>query len=95
MGGQKYFQIIRMRTDLLAPIQQIALDTQTTEVTFSKMDLRDVAGPLWLPSEVKVHQIFKQVDAKRGKTTQVEYRNDHHYTDYERFRVSIKMVPSE
>ena len=89
------FQIIRMRTDLLAPIQQIALDTQTTEVTYSKMDLRDVAGPLWLPSEVKVHQIFKQVDAKRSKITQREYRNDHHYTDYERFRVSIKMVPSE
>lgn len=89
------FQIIRMRTDLLAPIEQIALDTQTTEVTFSKMELRDVAGPLWLPSEVKVHQIFKQVDAKRGKTTQVEYRNDHHYTDYQRFRVSIKMVPSQ
>jgi len=86
------FQIIRMRTDLLAPIQEIALDTQTTEVTFSKMDLREVAGPLWLPSEVKVHQIFKQVDAKRGKTSQREYRNDHHYTDYQRFRVSVKMV---
>ena len=86
------FQIIRMRTDLLAPIQEIALDTQTTEVTFSKMDLREVTGPLWLPSEVKVHQIFKQVDAKRRKTSQREYRNDHHYTDYQRFRVSVKMV---
>jgi hypothetical protein len=86
------FQIVRMRTDLLAPVPEIALDNQTTEVTFSKVQLREVASPLWLPSEVKVHLRFKEADAKSGKTYELDYRNDHHYTDYQRFRVSVKMV---
>jgi len=86
------FQIVRMRTDLLVPVPEIALDNQTTEVTFSKVQLREVASPLWLPSEVKVHLRFKETDAKRGKTYELDYRNDHHYTDYQRFRVSVKMV---
>ena len=85
------FQIIRMRTDLLVPVPEIALDNQTTEVTFSKVQLREVASPLWLPREVKVHLRFKEADAKRGKTYELDYRNDHHYTDYQRFRVSVKM----
>jgi len=86
------FQIIRMRTDLLVPIPEIALDNQTTEVTFSKVQLREVASDLWLPSEVEVHLRFKEVDATRGKTYEMDYRNGHHYTDYQRFRVSVKMV---
>jgi predicted nucleic acid-binding protein len=86
------FQIVRMRTDLLVPVPEIALDNQTTEVTFSKVQLLEVASPLWLPREVKVHLRFKEVDAKRGKTYELDYRNDHHYTDYQRFRVSVKMT---
>lgn len=75
------FQIIRMRTDLLAPRSDIELVRQTTEETFSEVQLRDLAIPLWLPSEVNVYVVSK------GHT----FRNEHRYTNYERFRVSIKI----
>ena len=48
------FQIIRMRSDLLAPQNEIGLDQLTTEVTFAEVQLQDVPNPLWLPSDVDV-----------------------------------------
>lgn len=79
------FQIIRMRTDLLAPRSDIELVQETTEETFSEVQLREIAIPLWLPSEVDVYVVFK------GHT----FRNEHRYTNYERFRVYTKiLVPS-
>ena len=86
------FQIIRMRTDLLAPRPEIALDAQTTEVTLSKVQLQDVATPLWLPSEVKVDLKFKMAEPGRDKFYETTYRNEHRYTDYRRYRVAVKMV---
>jgi hypothetical protein len=75
------FQIIRMRTDLLVPRSDIGLDRETTDVTFSEVKLVDTATPLWLPSNVIVCTVFK------GHT----FRNEHRYTNYKRFRVSIKI----
>jgi|SRR5580704_6082042 hypothetical protein len=86
------FQIIRMRTDLLAPHPEISLDEQMTEVTFSEVQLLDVATPLWLPSEVKVNLKFKMPEVGRNKFFELTYRNEHRYTDYRRYRVSVKMV---
>jgi len=86
------FQIIRMRTDLLAPHPEVGIDGQTTEVTFGKVQLQDVATPLWLPSEVKVNLRFKMPEVGRNKFYELTYRNEHHYTDYRRYRVSVKMV---
>jgi hypothetical protein len=77
------FQIIRLRTDLLAAHNDIGLAQQTTEVTFSEVRIPDVATPLWLPSEANVYAKFQ------GHV----FRNEHHYTNYERFRVSVKMDP--
>lgn len=48
------FQIIRMLMDLLALRPEIGLEQLTTVVTLSKVQLLDVATPLWLPTEVKV-----------------------------------------
>jgi hypothetical protein len=48
------FQIIRMRTDLLAQRNEIRLDQLTAEVTFGEVHLQDVPNPLWLPSDVHV-----------------------------------------
>lgn len=86
------FQIIRIRTDLLAPHPEVGVDGQTTEVTFNKVQLLDVATPLWLPSEVKVNLRFKIPDIGRNKFRELSYRNEHHYTDYRRYRVSVKMI---
>lgn len=75
------FQIIRMRTDLLAQQNGIRLDQLTTEVTFFEVHLQDVAKPLWLPSDVDV---YLTIDNRKFRTVQ-------HYTNYRRYRVSVKI----
>jgi hypothetical protein len=89
---QESFQIIRMRTDLVEslPLSQMlpdsrgrrGLDQQTTEVTYAETRLLGVANPLWLPSEVTVQVVFNGDG----------FHNEHRYTNYERFRVSSKIV---
>lgn len=74
------FQIVRMRSDLLAPDDQLA--QLTTKVTFSEVQLHDVPQPLWLPSEVDVFM----------ETEKQKFRNVHHYENYRRYRVSVKIV---
>jgi hypothetical protein len=78
------FQIIRMRSDLLTPRNEIRLDQLTTEVTFNEVQLQDVPNPLWLPSDVDVY-----IDIDKRK-----FRNAHHYTNYRRYRVSVKIGDS-
>jgi VWFA-related protein len=75
-------QIVRIRTDLLAPHPEIGLEQQTTEVSFQEIHLLDVPEPLWLPSGVRVDARFQ------GKN----FRNDHRYTNYRRYRVASKML---
>jgi hypothetical protein len=86
------FQIIRMRTDLLAPRAEIGLERQTTEVAFNQVQLPDVASSLWLPSEVKVYIKFKAFDQDQKRSYELDFHNEHRYTDYRRYRVSVKMV---
>lgn len=76
------FQIIQMQTDLLAPRSDVGLDEQTTVVTFSPVRVPDIDTSFWLPTEVSVYTKF------RGQA----FRNEHHYANYERYRVSVKMV---
>jgi len=83
------FQIVRMRTDLLAPHPEIGMLQQTTEVSFEKVQLPDVGAPLWLPSVVKVY-IKKKLE-RDGVLFEGSYRNEHHYTDYRHYGVSVKM----
>ncbi len=75
------FQIIPMRSDLLAPRAEIRLDQLTTEVTFGEVQLQDVPNPLWLPRDVEVSM---EIDKQK-------FRNVHHYTNYRRYRVSVKI----
>jgi hypothetical protein len=77
------FQIIRLRTDLLAPRRDVGLEQVTTELTLGEVQLPDLATPLWMPSEVMVRTEV------RGKI----YQNEHQYTNYKRFGVSIKIGP--
>lgn len=87
------FQIVRMRTDLLAPRKDAGLNQQTTEVTLNKIQLVDVDSPLWLPSTVKVYVEFTTHDGNYDEYYELSYRNEHRYSDYQRYRVSSKVIP--
>ena len=87
------FQIIRLRTDLLAPRWDVGLNQQTTEVTFAKQQLADVSAPLWLPSTVKVYVEFNTHNGDVDEFFELSYHNEHRYTDYQRYRVATKVVP--
>jgi hypothetical protein len=75
------FQILRMRSDLLTPNSDIQLEQRTTDVTFVEVRLQDVPNPLWLPNDADV---YIEISGQK-------FRNLHHYTDYRRYRVSVKM----
>ena len=74
------FQIVRLRTDLLAPQSKVRLQRQTTEIHFKEVTFKEVANAFWLPEEVSV-----TVDW-RGRT----YRNWHRYSDFKLFNVETK-----
>lgn len=76
------YEIIRMRTDLLAPLPQIGLEQRSTEVFFEEVRLRDVPDPLWLPSYVRVDAQFEGT----------KFRNEHRYANFRRYRVTSKML---
>ena len=87
------FQIVRMRTDLLAPRSDIGLNQEITEVTLGKVQLVDVATPLWLPSSVKVYVEFTTHNGDFDEFFAQSYRNEHRYSDYQRYRVAAKVLP--
>ena len=91
---KRNFQIVRMRTDLLGPRPDLALDRQTTEVTFSEVHLADVPAALWLLKDVKVYMDLQERDSVNGRRTYDRgFRNEHHYSNYRLYRVSVKMLP--
>jgi hypothetical protein len=75
------FQILRLRTDLLAPNAELRLAQSTTDVTFSETHLQNTPAPLWLPVDVTV---FILINGEK-------YRNLHHYTNYRRYQVAVKI----
>jgi hypothetical protein len=73
------YQILRMRTDLLAPQPGAALKRVTTVVQFDEIKFQGRPTALWLPQEVDVtvdqgHYLFA---------------NRHRYSDYRLFDVKI------
>jgi hypothetical protein len=78
-------QILRMRTDLLAPILAIGLERETTEVRFQEVHFPKTSAPLWLPEEV---------DVTIGLQDGITYANRHRYSDYEIFNVSTNQQVS-
>jgi len=83
------FYIVRMRTDLLVRRPEIGLDEQTTKVKFSEVRLADVATPLWLPRDVSV---YMRLGKSANRPFEEAFLNEHHYTNYRRYRVSTRMV---
>lgn len=100
------FHILQMRTDLLAPRPEIGLDQQTTKITYSEVRFADLATPLWLPLDVNVYIRFTdrsealqygnqaEVVDLGPRVTDQTFRNVHHYSSYQRYRVSTKILQS-
>lgn len=82
---QSNFQIVRVRTDLLIPRHEIRLEQATTEMTMAEVRLPELPNPLWLPDNVEVY-----LDIQGH-----QYRNVHRYTNYRRYRVSVKIGGSQ
>ena len=77
------YQIIRMRTDLLAPRPDVHLERQSTEIRFAEVHLKTLPSAFWLPDEVVVNvSIF-------GET----YRNTHRYSHFRLFKVETQEIP--
>jgi VWFA-related protein len=67
------FQIVRMRTDLLAPRNDVLLARATSEIWFSEMHFKTIPEAFWLPQEVDVTlECYGNL-----------YRNRHRYSDYQ------------
>jgi hypothetical protein len=73
------YQVLRMKSDLLAPRTDIWLDRQTTDIEFQEVRFSD-ERTLWLPREVRVEAAYLHM----------MYRNRHRYSDYKRFTVDSK-----
>ncbi len=73
-------QIVRMRTDLLAPRTDVYLSRQSTEIWYGEVRFATSAHAFWLPREVLVTMVWA------GQV----YRNRHRYSDYLVFSVESR-----
>ena len=79
---QSSFDIIALRTDLLAPLPQVLLKQLTTELTFRSVSIRGFDAVFWLPSEVDISS-----DQGRGPSEE-----SHRYSDYHLFHAQARIV---
>jgi Tfp pilus assembly protein PilF len=71
------YQILKLRTELLAPIPVVKLQAETTEIEFSEVHFKRLAEGFWLPAEVTVTLDWE------GRVL----RNRHEYSDFAVFNV--------
>jgi hypothetical protein len=77
---QSSFDIIALRTDLLAPLP--LLKQLTTELKFRSVPIRGLDAVFWLPSEVDISS-----DQGRGPSEE-----SHRYSDYHLFHAQARIV---
>jgi hypothetical protein len=80
---QSSFDIVALRTDLLAPPAKMPLRQLTTELTFRSVPIRGYDAVFWLPSEVDISS-----DLGAGPTEET-----HRYSDYHLFHAQARIVP--
>ena len=71
IDGENY-QIVRIASDLLRPLPEVRLQKETTDITFSEAQFKQVTQKFWLPAAVAVTLDWN------GRT----YRNVHAYSDF-------------
>jgi hypothetical protein len=77
------FRILRLRTDLLSPLPEVALHRLTADITFALTRIEQMPSPLVLPREVTVTTTVAESTS----------REIHKYSDYRLFRVKSRIVP--
>jgi len=75
-------QVVRLKTDLLAPLPQIKLNQETTEINFREVGFDGSAQKFWLPCDVTVSIAWA------GR----HLRNRHQYSDFMVFNVEQKNI---
>jgi hypothetical protein len=75
------YQIVRLRTELLAPPPLLDLAKQTTQIEYAQVRFKEVPDTLWLPREVRVTVVWN------GQT----FRNISSYSKYQLFKVNTKL----
>ena len=71
------YQITRLRSDLLKPVQELNLQRETTEIAYGEVHFKDKAAVFWVPQQVTV-----TVDWSSR-----HLRNEHRYSDFKLFNV--------
>jgi len=71
------YQIVRLRTDLLRPVQSLNLQRETTEIAYGEVRFKGNNAGFWVPQQVIV-----SVDWN-GK----HLRNEHRYSEFKLFHV--------
>ncbi len=71
------YQIIRLRSDLLKPVQELNLQRETTEIAYGEVHFKDKGAVYWVPQQVTV-----TVD-----WSSKHLRNEHRYSEFKLFNV--------
>jgi hypothetical protein len=80
---QETFKMVRIRTDLLAPLPKFEVQRITSSVNFSQVNIPQLDTPLWLPKEV---EITWEIGGNRlGEL--------HRYSGYHLFHATSRIVP--
>ena len=81
---QTTFDLVAVRTDLLAPVPQVQLRQLTTELTFRSVPIHGYNAIFCLPSDVDI-----STDEGGGPVEE-----SHHYSDYHLFHSEARIVPA-
>jgi len=81
---QSTFDIVLLRTDLLAPVPRLHLRELTTEVHFSPVPIHGFDATFWLPKEVDISS-----DQGRGPIEE-----NHRYSDFHLFHTTATIITS-
>jgi len=77
------YQILRIRTYLLAPRPDVGLEQQTTPIVYSAAQLPGTSTAFRLPTKVIVDVLLNRH----------QFRNVHRYSDFKLFRVESRISP--
>jgi hypothetical protein len=84
------FRILRLRTDIQMPDQNVGLLRETTEVLYSEVSFREGGKTLWLPREVTVTGQIALLNPSTRLASYYDFRNQHRYSGYRLFLVDVE-----
>jgi hypothetical protein len=79
------YQVLRLETDLLAPVKQARLEQEHLVIEYKPVDFKTRKVRLWLPSNAEMYSLF------RGH----RYLHQHSFADYQVFSVDVFSKTSE